>query len=366
MVLRYCIFLMVRGFLVLEDGTVLDGVSFGHDGTVLGEMVFITSMSGYQECLSDPAYRGQIVVPAFPLIGNYGASDRFSMSDRIHAAGMVVREYSSEPSDMYGGISLSEYLKANKVPGISDVDTRDLVSIIRTKGTIRAAIVLDEKDIPKVKEQLKERRDEKNLVDLVSSKSIRNIDNGKGVKVGILDCGVDSGLIKDISGSYDITVFPYDTKPADIKKAGIKALIISNGPGDPSHPEIKGTVVNTIKELSSSVPMMGLSFGACAVALAFGCRTMKMRFGHHGCNQPVKYGKRVHITIQNHLYDVDQTSMKGTGLIMDQVNVNDGSLEGFSHERLPVFGMLYYPVHTKYERDSFFYETLGRITGAKK
>ena len=335
---------MVRGFLVLENGTVLEGVSFGHDSTVLGEMVFTTCMSGYQESITDPAYRGRILVSAFPLVGDYGVNERFALSDDIHVSGLIVREYSKEPSEMYGKITLGDHLKAHKIPGISGIDTRDLVTMIRTEGTIRAAIVFDEKEVANVKKKFSGKKDDVNLVGLVSLKEIKKINNKKGISVGIIDCGVDRGLIKDLSERYDLVMFPYNVPAKDIKASGIKALIVSNGPGDPAHPDVAVTV-NTVKELSSSLPIIGLSFGAQIIALAFGCKTTKMKFGHHGCNQPVKLGKRVHITTQNHLYNIDENSFKGTGLIIDQVNVNDGTPEGFSHEKLPVIGIQYTPLH---------------------
>ena len=357
---------MVRGFLVLENGTVLEGVSFGHDSTVLGEMVFTTCMSGYQESITDPAYKGQILVSAFPLIGDYGVNERFSSSDAVHASGLVVREYSAEPSDMYGGRTLGDYLKEHKIPAISGIDTRELVRTIRSGGTMKAAIAVSEKDVAKVKRDLTAKEKEKNLVASVSPKKIIKKDNKKGVTVGILDCGADRGLVNDLSERYDVVSFPYDTEPETIREHRIKALIVSNGPGNPAHPDLMNTVVKTIKELSGSVPMIGISFGAQCIALAFGCRTVKMTFGHHGCNQPVRYGKRVHITSQNRMYDIDRKSLKGTGLVEDQTNVNDGTLEGFSHEKLPVTGMQYYPVSPKYEDDSFFYVALEKMTGVKK
>ncbi|MCL2786023.1 MAG: glutamine-hydrolyzing carbamoyl-phosphate synthase small subunit [Methanomassiliicoccaceae archaeon] len=356
---------MVQAFLVLENGTVLEGVSFGHDSAVLGDMVFTTCMSGYQESLTDPAYKGQILVSAFPLAGDYGVSDRYDRSGAVHAAGFIVREHSREPSDMYGGVTLDDYLRSNKVPGISGIDTRDLVAMIRSAGTIRVAIVRDEAGVDAMKKKLKEKAKDDNLVSLVSSKDVKKISSGKGTAIGIIDCGVDRGLIGDLSELYDVVIFPHDTKAADIKASGARAVIVSNGPGDPSHPGMASTV-KTVKELSSSLPVIGLSLGAQIVALAFGCVTERMKFGHHGCNQPVKHGSRVHITTQNHLYTINIKSMDGTGLVADQMNVNDGTLEGFSHKELPVYGIQYYPAPPRYERDSFLYNALKKVTEAGK
>ncbi|MDR0778805.1 MAG: carbamoyl phosphate synthase small subunit, partial [Methanomassiliicoccaceae archaeon] len=303
---------MVRCFLVLEDGTVLEGVSFGHEGAVLGELVFTTSMSGYQESITDPAYKDQILVSAFPLVGSYGVSERFECSDIVHIKGMVVREYCNEPSDMYGGRTLDDYLKAHKVPGISGIDTRDVVMAVRSNGSMNAALVFDDKEIPGVKKRLKEKIASKDLVTLVSPKKIRKIDNKKKVTVGLIDCGACRSLITDLSDIYNIVIFPHDTKAKDILDSNVKAVVISNGPGDPSHPEIMRTAVNTVKELRSKVPIAGISFGAQVIAAAFGCKIVKLKFGHHGSSQPVKHEKRAYITYQNHMFTIDPGTISGT------------------------------------------------------
>jgi len=357
---------MVRCFLVLEDGTVLEGVSFGHESTVLAEIVFTTSMSGYQESITDPAYKGQILVSAFPLIGNYGVTDEYDLSGSIQAEGLVVREYCKEPSDMYGGRTLDEYLKKNKVSGISGVDTRDIVSLIRDKGAMNAAIVYNEKDIADVVKKLKVTDiRKKNLVSAVSAKKIKKIDNGKKVTVGVIDCGADRSMLKDLSEIYNVIVFPYDTDAEEIVKAKVNGLIVSGGPGDPEHPDI-AKLVNTVKKLSQSLPIAGVAFGAMVIAKAFGCKSLKLKFGHHGPTQPVKHGDSVYISSQNHMYTVDQGSMKGTGLVMDQTNVNDGTLEGFSHATMPVFGIQYRPVPLRFDEHSYFYNKLDKIMGAKR
>ncbi|MCL1984037.1 MAG: carbamoyl-phosphate synthase small subunit, partial [Methanomassiliicoccaceae archaeon] len=242
---------MVRCFLVLENGTVLEGVSFGHESAVLDEMIFTTCMSGYQEYLTDPAYKGKILVSAFPLVGDYGVNERYSQSDSVHVSGLVVREYSEDPTDMYGGRTLDEYLKENKVPGISGIDTRDIIRMIRGEGAMGAAIVREEKDIDAAKKKLKEKREDSDLVKLVSAKEKMTIDNGKGIKIGVIDCGVRRNMIRDLSEYYDIVIFPYTAKAGEMIGSGVDGVIISHGPGNPAHPEIMSTVVKTVKELSS-------------------------------------------------------------------------------------------------------------------
>jgi len=355
---------MVRCFLVLEDGTVFEGVPFGHESTVTGEIVFTTSMSGYQESITDPAYKGQMLVSAFPMSGCYGTNDKYDISGKVHVSGLVVREYCKEPSDMYGGRTLHDYLKEQKVPGISGVDTRDIVGIIRDRGAMNAAIVHNEKDIADATKKLKKLDiGKEDLVSSVSTKTIKRIDNGKGIAVGIIDCGADRRMIDDLSKKYDVIVFPYDAKAKDVIAANVKALIISGGPGNPDNAK---PVVKLIKELFPSMPMAGVALGALLIAKAFGCRTVKLKFGHHGCSQPVKHNEHVYITAQNHMHTVDQASMKGTGLVTDQSNVNDGTPEGFSHSSLPIFGVMYQPSSPKYDHRSYFYEKLDSIAGVRK
>jgi len=355
---------MVRSFLVIENGTVLEGVSFGHVGTVLGEIVFTTSMAGYQESITDPASKGQIVVSSFPMVGCYGINEIYDMSGAVKAAGLVVHEYCENPSDMYGGKTLGEYLKENKVPGISGLDTRDIIKIIRKEGTMKAAIVFDEKEIDDVKKKLKGSCKNENLVNLVSVKEKKIIDNKKGIRLGIIDCGVNREVVNDLSLKYDLVIFPHDVRAKDILDAKVSGVVVSHGPGDPGHPDVK-TVENTVKDISSSLPVAGIGVGAQMIALAFGGKTLKLKFGHHGSSQPVKDGTRAHITTQNHLYSVDTKSLDGTGLVADQFNVNDGTLEGFSHAKLPVFGIQYQPSSLKLDADSYFYKRLGEITGVK-
>ncbi|MDR0791094.1 MAG: carbamoyl-phosphate synthase small subunit, partial [Methanomassiliicoccaceae archaeon] len=188
----------------------------------------------------------------------------------------------------------------------------------------------------------------------------------KKLTVGLIDCGACRSLIRDLSDSYNIIVFPYSTKAKDILDSGVSAVIISNGPGDPSHPDIMGTVANTVKELSSKMPIAGISFGAQVIAAAFGCKIKRLKFGHHGSSQPVRHERRAYITYQNHMFTIDPGTIDGTDLVADQFNVNDGSVEGFSHKRLPIFGIEYYPIPKRYENDSFFYRELERITEAKR
>ena len=336
---------MASSYLVLEDGSVFEGESFGYETSVFGEVVFSTGMCGYQESLTDPSYRGQILVMTYPLIGNYGVKEEYYQSSMIHTRGLVVREYCKEPSPMYGGRTLDDFLKANKVPGISGIDTRDLVIKIRTMGTLKGAIVRDGDSVEKTISELRKMPapSESNLVKEVSCSKIEKHNFGKDLCVGLLDCGGKSGIMRDLSARFNVTVFPYDT-PADvIEEYKVKGVLISNGPGDPAHPEILNTTVKTVSDLSTKVPLFGICFGSQLLSIAMGGSTYKMKFGHRGCNQPVKYQGKVYITSQNHGFAVDEHSLDGKDLIVDQLNVNDGTVEGLRHRDLPIFTSQYHP-----------------------
>lgn len=336
---------MARGFLVLEDGTVYEGSLFGSCRSSDGEVVFATGMCGYQEGLTDPSYEGQILVMTYPLIGNYGTNSRFDQSEGVHVRGLVVQDLCTEPSPMYGGRTLDDFLREHDVPGITGIDTRDLVVRIRTGGTIKGAIVEEGSDIAAVVERLvaSPLPSTSNLVAKVSCRRIIEEDTGHDITVGMIDCGAKSGIPRDLKSRFNLVTFPYDT-PADvIVESGVKGVLVSNGPGDPSHPDIVSTTVRTIKGLAGEIPLYGICYGHQLVSLAMGGSTFKMKFGHHGVNQPVKFEGRVYITSQNHGFAVDPDGLEGTGLYADQFNVNDGTVEGVRHRDLPIFTSQYHP-----------------------
>ncbi|MDR1691088.1 MAG: glutamine-hydrolyzing carbamoyl-phosphate synthase small subunit [Candidatus Methanoplasma sp.] len=336
---------MAKSYLVLEDGSVFEGEPFGYRAPVFGEVVFSTVMSGYQENLTDPSSRGQIVVTTYPLVGNYGVNDRFNQSERMHARGLVVNEYCKEPSPMYGGLTLDDFLRNGKVPGISGIDTRDLTIKIRTSGTMKGAITEDKDGIDTLIKELKRMpaHYESNLVAEASCSRIEEHSYGKDVRIGLLDLGGKNSVIRDLSERFDITVFPYDTPSDVMKEHGIKGLVLSDGPGDPSHPELLKTAVRTVADLSAMMPTLGLCLGSQVVGVSMGGKTYKMKFGHRGSNQPVRWGNRVSMTAQNHGFAIDENSLDGKDLIVDQINVNDGTVEGFRHKDLPVFASQYHP-----------------------
>ncbi|MDI3542097.1 MAG: carbamoyl-phosphate synthase small subunit [Candidatus Methanomethylophilaceae archaeon] len=354
--------------LVLEDGTVIRGAGFGHQDTVFGEVVFNTGMTGYQESLTDPSYRGQILIMAYPLIGNYGINDSFNQSDNVHVKGFVVRELCREPSMMYGGGSLNDYLRYAGVPGLHDVDTRELIIRIRQYGALRGVLTYEdhpEEMVDKVRSM--PHPYESNLIAEVSPKMIITYREGKRFTVGLIDCGAKTSIINDLRSRYNVIRFPHDT-PADvILDSGIDGALVSNGPGDPNHPEIKSTTIKTIRQVAESIPLMGICMGNQLTALAFGAKTYKMKFGHRGANQSVLYNGRVYITSQNHGYAVDPDSLRGTGLIADQFNINDGTIEGLKHEELPLFTTQYHPEASPGPWDtSFLFDRLGNMMEARQ
>ncbi|MBR2254448.1 MAG: glutamine-hydrolyzing carbamoyl-phosphate synthase small subunit [Candidatus Methanomethylophilaceae archaeon] len=355
---------MARGYLVLEDGSVFEGELFGNERGTEGEVVFSTGMDGYQESLTDPSFRGQILIFTYPLVGNYGVSDDFFQSETVHTRGLVVREYCKNPSPMYGGHCIDEFLKKYDVPGISGIDTREIVRKISSLGTIKGAIVTEGTDIESTIRHLKEMPapSKGNLVGEVVEGGIARYDNGKELTVGLIDCGTKSGIVRDLCSRFNVVRFPYDT-PADvIIESGVKGVLISNGPGDPMHPAIMSTTVKTASDLAGELPLYGICFGSQILALAFGGNTYKMKFGHHGCNQPVKYEGRVFITSQNHEFAVDAHSLEGTGLVADQINVNDGSVEGVRHTDLPIFTTQYHPEASPGPLDTtFLFDKFGKM-----
>ena len=337
----------MRGSLVLEDGTVVQGVFFGNHKPIFGELVFNTNMTGYCEALTDPSYRGQILMMTYPLIGNYGVDPATLESGEIQVRGFVVREACRTPSHPSSKMGLDEFLKKYGVPGISDVDTRKLTIRTREHGTMRAAFVTEAADVEFTLKKLKETPfpDDDNLV---AEASCRRpiIHKGKApLKFVLIDCGVKESIIREALNFGDVVQVPYDTPSDDIMRLKPDAIVVSNGPGNPSHPEIMATTVRTIRELLNSVAVMGICLGHQMIGLALGGKTFKLKFGHRGGNQPVRDLRdgKVHITSQNHGFAVDEKSLEGTGAKVTHLNLNDGTVEGIYHDEMRVFSVQYHP-----------------------
>lgn len=341
--------------LILENGTIAEGTGFGSEKTVYGEVVFTTGMCGYQESLTDPSYKGQILIMSHPIIGNYGINDKFSESPSVQVTGYVVREACHAPSATYGHEDLDSFLKRNGVPGISELDTRSLIIGIREKGVLKGAISFDE-DPQEVLERVRKMPypSDSNLVAEASTKRIIRYEKKGAKKVGLIDCGVKANIVRELCKRFSVVQVPYDTPASVLRDEELDGLFLSNGPGDPGHPDLRNTTIRTIRELKEELPIMGICMGNQLLALAFGGQTYKMKFGHRGVNQPVKYRGRVFITSQNHGYVVDPQSIEGTGLEVDQVNVNDGTVDGMRHRELPIFSVQYHPEASAGPKDTTF------------
>jgi len=343
--------------LALEDGTVFTGRSIGAAGTTEGEVVFNTSMTGYQEILTDPSYKGQIVTMTYPLIGNYGINRQDVESRRPHAAGFIIRELAPLHSNWRADMSLEQYLKENNIVGIDGIDTRALTRRIRITGAMRgilstellddaqlvarargAAQMLGADWVKAVKPQKQYEWDEDQGV-----WSLGKVERGDGLHVVALDCGAKSNILRHLAErGVKVTVLPPDTTAEEIMKHRPDGMFVSNGPGDPAALDY---AVKPIKGVLDKVPTFGICLGHQLLGRAIGASTYKLKFGHRGGNQPVKNldTGRVEITSQNHGFAVDQQSLESAGGVVTHINLNDNTVEGFRHSKLPVFSVQYHP-----------------------
>jgi carbamoyl-phosphate synthase small subunit len=342
----------MRAALALEDGVVLWGDSIGATGSTGGEVVFTTSLTGYQEVLSDPSYRGQIVVMAYPLIGNYGFSDAGLESTGPHAAGFVVR-WATPRDDDTTDEGLHAYLASHGIVGIAGVDTRRLVRHLRTGGVRRGVITTDLESHGDLVARARTVPDlgEIDLVAQVSTPRIIRWE-GAGPRIAVLDCGVKRGIVDNLrERGCEVVVFPHDATAEVIRAEAPRGLVLSNGPGDPARLQ---SIAAEVRALWDEMPVMGICLGHQIIGLAGGATTFKLSFGHRGSNHPVRDETtgRVAITTQNHGYAVDEASVAGTEFEVTHRNLHDGTVEGLRHTRLPVFSVQYHPEGRPGPRDS--------------
>jgi carbamoyl-phosphate synthase small subunit len=327
--------------LVLEDGTEVSGHSFGYEGSVNGEVVFNTAMTGYPESLTDPSYKGQILVLTYPLVGNYGVPGEaiennllsFFESNSLHISALIISDYSFEYSHWNAHKSLSKWLKDNKVPGIYGVDTRMLTKKLREKGTMLGKVIFNNQDVEWYNPDLD------HLVAQVSIPERQVYGNGK-YKIVLIDCGVKYNIIRYLL-EKDATVVrvPHDY---DITKEEYDGLFISNGPGDPKKCET--TISNLAKAFDKDVPIMGICLGNQLMALASGANTYKLKYGHRSHNQPVlKVGtQKAYITSQNHGFAIDNSTLSKDWEPYF-INLNDNTNEGMRHKTKPFFSSQFHP-----------------------
>lgn len=328
--------------LILEDGSVYRGQGFGSDDLKTGELVFNTSMTGYQEILTDNSYCGQIVMMTYPLIGNYGINRDDYESIEPAVFGFVTRDLCQSPNNWRSQETLDDFLKAHNIPGIYDVDTRAITRKLRNKGTMRAMLANPDTDIEAAVKQLQETDYLHDQVARVSSSKIFPIPN-RGHKVVLMDFGAKLGIVRELSRrGCDLIVVPWDTDAQTILSYHPDGVMLSNGPGDP---EDVPQAIETIRQLMGKTVIFGICLGHQLISLACGAKTYKLKFGHRGANHPVvdlETGK-VDITSQNHGFAVDIDSLADTELELTHKALNDGSCEGVQHKELPVFSVQFHP-----------------------
>lgn len=335
----------MEAMLALEDGTIFKGSAFGARGERFGEVVFNTSMAGYQEILTDPSYKGQIVTMTYPLIGNYGTNPEDVESRRPFVEGFIVRECSNIASNWRCRKSLDEYLAENNIIGLEGIDTRALTRHIRLQGAMKGVISTEDLD---EKSLARKAKDSPGLVgrDLVKDVTLKEIhkwnDRGK-YKVVVLDTGVKYNILRQlVQRDCRVTIVPAGTSARQILGLKPNGVLLANGPGDP-----KGIpyVVETVKQLLGKVPIFGICMGNHMLVLALGGKTYKLKFGHHGGNHPVKDLKtgKVHITVQNHGFCGDIDSLNREDIEITHINLNDNTLEGIKHRKLPIFSVQFHP-----------------------
>lgn len=352
-------------YICLADGQIFEGKRFGASGEITGELVFTTGMGGYIETLTDPSYFGQIVMQTFPLIGNYGFIDEDMESTKSYVSAYIVREYCKEPSNFRCGKTLDDYLKENNIIGVYDVDTREITKIIREGGVMNAVICSDPRkaDFDKIKEY--------KITDAVKSTSVEKpcLVPSKNHKynVVLIDYGKKDNIPRELAKrGCNVAVVPYNTKAEDILKLNPDGIMLSNGPGDPSDNE---ECIEELKKLIGKVPIFGICLGHQLLALAMGGKTIKLKYGHRGVNQPVKNLKtgRTYISSQNHGYAVINEDIEKAGGVISYVNANDGTNEGVDYPDKKAFSVQFHPEACSGPHDTrFLFDRFIDMIGGKE
>lgn len=330
--------------LILSDGTVFKGKSFGREGTVIGETVFTTAMTGYEETLTDPSYCGQIVTQTFPLIGNYGANSSDCESAGSVVSGYVVREKCDVPSNFRCEITIDDFLKKHGIIGIYDIDTRKLTRTIREAGVMNGMLTTEEFKLESVLEDIKNYKVGKVVPKVSVSKAQEFKAEDPRFKVALIDYGYKYNIRRElVKRGCDVTVFPWNVSAEEICAFSPNGIMLSNGPGDPVE---NGEAIETLKRLiEKRVPIFGICLGHQLMALANGGRTIKLKYGHRGANQPVidLDMDRTFVTSQNHGYAVLNESISPEIGRVSHINANDKTCEGVKYSNTPAFTVQFHP-----------------------
>jgi carbamoyl-phosphate synthase small subunit len=353
----------VKGIVALEDGTAYQGESFGHAGEAIGEVVFNTSMTGYQEVLTDPSYASQIVTMTYPLVGNYGVNEDDVESSRVQVSGFVVKEACPYPSNFTARKTLAAYLQQNNIVGVQGIDTRALTRHIRVQGAMKAVIWAGEK-APRVHDLVDKARAWKGLVGLDLAKEVTckkpyswSTKTGKRAakpkfNVVAYDFGIKYNILRILETlGCNVTVVPASTTADEALSMNPDGIFLSNGPGDPA---AVAYAIGAIKQLITKKPIFGICLGHQLLGLALGGKTYKLKFGHRGANHPVRNEKTkiIEITSQNHGFCVDIESLKKTGATLTHLNLNDNTCEGLEHKEKKLFCVQYHPEASPGPHDS--------------
>ena len=341
--------------IILEDGDEYYGYGFGDMQDKVCEIVFNTSMVGYQEIVSDPSYTYQAVVMTYPLIGNYGICDDDYETNTPTIGALIVREYNDEPSNFRSTATLSEIMKKYKIPGVYGVDTRKLTRSIRDHGSRKALITNADTSLEEGMKLLSQASIPTDAVSKVSCKNAWcSCVPGEKYHVVAIDCGMKHNIVRSLNKrGCTVTIVPWNTTAEDIEKLSPNGIFISNGPGDPT--DVK-PVIETIKALRGKYPIFGICLGHQIISLAYGAKTYKLKFGHHGGNHPVRNVEtnKIEITSQNHSYAVDMDSLAGTGLTVTHINILDNTIEGVKCDEDRVFSVQYHPESAPGPQDSAY------------
>ena len=349
-----------KSILLLENGYSQIGQALGAPGETIGELVFNTSMTGYEEILTDPSYAGQIVCMTYPLIGNYGINLEDAESDAVHVQGLIVKENSQVYSNLKAKYSLDEYLKKNKITSIQDIDTRAITKILRDQGSMRAIISTKDFDIKSLKNKINKAPNiaDQDLIGQVGIKKVKAQNlrfkiqdsrfKNKDSKIVVIDCGVKKSILDNLALQFnEIIIVPAKSKVQDILDLNPNAILFSNGPGDPEQAQhvidLAKELIQKLENKEIKISLFGICLGCQILGMALGGVKYKLKFGHHGGNHPVKDLKtnKIDITAQNHNYCVDIKNL--TDVELTHLNLYDNTPEGFRHKKLPIFAVQFHP-----------------------